>query len=181
MINNLSIVVYAFPMHMLTLLSVDEIWLLRYVNWSTNFRGLALKKSGNGFILFKIHKICFIHVYTESNASCCLLQAIFQGFSLGRCICKKSPHNNRCMALISYFINHLNKQDILGTTENYLISNVFLWTSTYGHAGVGCLVRTYIHHLCVDTGCSLEDMHGVLDIRDRWQERVWEFYALSMT
>ena len=38
MIDNLSIVVNAFSMHMLTSLSV-----VRYINWSTNFRGLPLK------------------------------------------------------------------------------------------------------------------------------------------
>ena len=43
MIINLSIVVHAFPMHMMTLLSVDEILLPRYVNCSTNFRGWSLK------------------------------------------------------------------------------------------------------------------------------------------
>ena len=41
MIDNLF-AVHAFPMHILTLLSVDEM-LSRYVNWSTNFRGLSLK------------------------------------------------------------------------------------------------------------------------------------------
>ena len=40
MINNLSIAVRAFTLCMLTLLSVDEILLLRYVNLSTNFRSL---------------------------------------------------------------------------------------------------------------------------------------------
>ena len=39
-INNLSIAVHSFPMCILTLLSVDEILLLRYINWSTNFIGL---------------------------------------------------------------------------------------------------------------------------------------------
>ena len=43
MTDNLSIAVHAFPMHMLTSLSVDEILLLRCVNRSTNFRGLPLK------------------------------------------------------------------------------------------------------------------------------------------
>ena len=38
MVDNLSIVVHALPMHILTSLSVDEILLPRYMNWSTNFR-----------------------------------------------------------------------------------------------------------------------------------------------
>ena len=40
---DLSIAVYAFPMCMLTSLLVSEILLLRYVNMSTNFRGLLVK------------------------------------------------------------------------------------------------------------------------------------------
>ena len=41
--DNLSIAVHTFTRYMLTPLSVDKILLLRYVNWSTNFRGLSLK------------------------------------------------------------------------------------------------------------------------------------------
>ena len=40
LVFNLSRVVHAFPRHMLTLLSVEEILLTKYVNWSTNFRNL---------------------------------------------------------------------------------------------------------------------------------------------
>ena len=43
MINNLSTAVNALLMRMLTSLSADEILLSRYVNWSNNFIGLALK------------------------------------------------------------------------------------------------------------------------------------------
>ena len=43
MISNLSIAVHTFPMHMLASLSVDEILLPKYVNWSTNFRGGQFK------------------------------------------------------------------------------------------------------------------------------------------
>ena len=39
-----SITVHAFLMHILLLLTNDEILLLRYVNWSANFRGLPHKK-----------------------------------------------------------------------------------------------------------------------------------------
>ena len=40
MVVNLLMTVHALPMRVLTLISVDEILLLRYMNWSTNFRGL---------------------------------------------------------------------------------------------------------------------------------------------
>ena len=41
MTGNLLIEVYAFHMHVLTMLSVDEILLPRHVNWITNFRGVS--------------------------------------------------------------------------------------------------------------------------------------------
>ena len=37
MVDNLLIAVYAFSMHMLILLSVNEMLFPRYVKWSTNF------------------------------------------------------------------------------------------------------------------------------------------------
>ena len=43
-IINLSTVVHALPMHVLTLLSFDEILLPRYMNWSNNFRGLSFNQ-----------------------------------------------------------------------------------------------------------------------------------------
>ena len=41
---NLLIAVRALSMHLLMLLSVDEILLPRYVNWCTNFRGLPFQE-----------------------------------------------------------------------------------------------------------------------------------------
>ena len=38
-----------------------------------------------------------------------------------------------------------------------------------------------IHHLCTDTGCSLEDLQVALDDRDRWQETVREHLSVSTT
>ena len=40
MIDNQSTAVHGLPMRILTALSVDEILLSRYINWSTNFSGL---------------------------------------------------------------------------------------------------------------------------------------------
>ena len=53
-----------------------------------NFQSLA-SLSGDGPILFKTYGVCFIWVHVETNASCCLLQAMLQKFSLGRCIWEK--------------------------------------------------------------------------------------------
>ena len=51
------------------------------------------------------------------------------------------------------------------------------WTSSHGLASVGWPARTYLHQLCADTGCSLEDRLGVMDDRDEWRERVREIRA----
>ena len=44
MVVNQSIALHVFPTRMLTSLSVDEIWLPRYMNWFTNFRGLPVNE-----------------------------------------------------------------------------------------------------------------------------------------
>ena len=58
--------------------------LLRYMNVFTNFIS-----GEDGTILIKTLELCFICVHEETNASCCLLQAMQQKYSLSKCICKK--------------------------------------------------------------------------------------------
>ena len=55
--------------------------------------------------------------------------------------------------------------------------DIFLWTPSYGRAKVGWPAKTYIQQFCADTGYRLEDLPGVIDNRDRWQERIWEICA----
>ena len=43
-------------------------------------------------------------------------------------------------------------------SRDELISDLLLWTRTYGWAKAGWPARTYIHQLCGDTGCSPEDL-----------------------
>ena len=43
-------------------------------------------------------------------------------------------------------------------SRDELISDVHLWTPTYGQAKAGRPARTYIQQLCEDTGCSSEDL-----------------------
>ena len=68
MINNLSIAIHAFPMYILTLLSVDEILLPRYVNWSINFKDLQSSVEMASFCLK--HSTLF---YLSSRTGQCLL------------------------------------------------------------------------------------------------------------
>ena len=43
-------------------------------------------------------------------------------------------------------------------SKDELISDVLLWTPTYGCAKAGRPARTYIQQLCEDTGCNPEDL-----------------------
>ena len=56
-------------------------------------------------------------------------------------------------------------------SRDKLSSNILLWTSSHGHAGVGRPTRTYLQQLRTDTGCSLEDLSEAIEDRDKWRER----------
>ena len=62
-----------------------------------------------------------------------------------------------------------------------LISDVLLWTRTYGRAKAGRPTRTYIQKLCKDTGCSPEDLPEAMNDREKWRERVRDIRATSTT
>ena len=58
------------------------------------------------------------------------------------------------------------------TTGEAKINSWILWIPpTYGHASIGQPIGTYVHQLCADPGCSLEDLPGAMDDRDRWRDR----------
>ena len=54
-------------------------------------------------------------------------------------------------------------------------------TPTYGHISVGWPAKIYIHQLCAETGCWLEDMPGVITYRDEWWEREKGIHVLTHT
>ena len=58
-----------------------------------------------------------------------------------------------------------------------LISDVLLWTPTYGRAKAGRPARTYIQQLCEDTRCSPEDLPEVMNDREKWRGRVRDIRA----
>ena len=62
-----------------------------------------------------------------------------------------------------------------------LISDVLLWTPTYGWAKAGRPAQTYIQQLCEDTGCSPEDLPEAMNDREKWRERVKDIYASGTT
>ena len=66
-------------------------------------------------------------------------------------------------------------------SKDKLKSNLLQWTSTYGHTSIGQLAKICIHPLCVDTGCHLEDLPGVMANRDGWQVRVKGIHAVGLS
>ena len=53
-------------------------------------------------------------------------------------------------------------------TRDELIRDVLLWTPTYGRAKARRPAKTYIQQLCVDMGCSPEDLPEAMNDREKW-------------
>ena len=66
-------------------------------------------------------------------------------------------------------------------SRDELISDLLLWTPTYGRAKAGRPARTYIQQLCEDTGCNPEDLLEAMNDREKWRERVRDICASGMT
>ena len=66
-------------------------------------------------------------------------------------------------------------------SKDELISDVLLWTPTYGCAKAGRPARTYIQQLCEDTGCNPEDLPEAMNDREKWRERVRDIRAGGTT
>ena len=66
-------------------------------------------------------------------------------------------------------------------SRDELISDVLLWTPSYGQAKVGWPVRTYIQQQCENTGCGSGDLPEAMNDREKWWERVRDIHAYGMT
>ena len=66
-------------------------------------------------------------------------------------------------------------------SKDELISDVLLWTPTYGQAKAGRPARTYVQQLCEDAGCSPEDLPKAMNDREKWRERVRDIRAGGTT
>ena len=62
-------------------------------------------------------------------------------------------------------------------SRDEFISDVLLWTPTYGQARAGQPARTYIQQLCEDTGCSPEDQLAAMNDWEKWREGVKDIRA----
>ena len=61
------------------------------------------------------------------------------------------------------------------------LSDVLLWTPLHGWAKAGRPARNYIQQLCVDTGCSPEDLQEAMNDRVEWRERIRDVRAGGRT
>ena len=66
-------------------------------------------------------------------------------------------------------------------SRDELISDVLLWTLSYGRAKAGRLAWTYIQQLCEDSGCSPDDVPEAMKDREKWWERVRDILASGTT
>ena len=66
-------------------------------------------------------------------------------------------------------------------SRDELISDVLLWTPTYGRARAGRPARTYIQQLCEHMGCSLEDLPEAMNDWEKWRQRVGDIRVSGMT
>ena len=66
-------------------------------------------------------------------------------------------------------------------SKDELISDVLLWTPTYGQAKAGRPAPTYIQQLWEDTGCNPEDLPEAINNREKWRERVRDIRAGGTT
>ena len=66
-------------------------------------------------------------------------------------------------------------------SRDELISDVLLWTPTYGRAKAGRPTRTYIQQLCEDTGYSSEDLTEAMNDWEKWRERVRDIRTSGTT
>ena len=62
-------------------------------------------------------------------------------------------------------------------SRDELIRDVHLWTLSYRRLKAGRPARTYILQLCVDTGCSPEDLPETMNHSEKWRERVRDICA----
>ena len=73
---------------------------------------------------------------------------------------------------IMFFTGHPSKYRtrlVPFNLDHELISDVLLWTPSQGWAKAERPALTYIQQLCVDTGCSLEDLLEAMNDKEGWQ------------
>ena len=66
-------------------------------------------------------------------------------------------------------------------SKEEIVSDVLLWTPSYGQTKAGRPARTFIQQLCDDTGCNPEALPEAMNDRETWRERVRDIHASGTT
>ena len=93
---------------------------------------------------------------------------------------KQQPYGHLLPITKTIKIRRTKREGHCWRSRDELISDVLLWTPSYGQAMAGRPVRTYIQQLCADTECSSEDLLEAMDDREGWRERVRDICADSV-
>ena len=99
----------------------------------------------------------------QKNAACCFRQNQ-----------EATPHKTAAVRpLASHLINHPRRSryaEHCWICKEKPISDLLWQRSMHGHTSVDRPANIYLHQLCADTGCSLEDQLGAIDDRDGWRQ-----------
>ena len=66
-------------------------------------------------------------------------------------------------------------------SKDEIVSDVLLWTPTYGQSKAGRPARTFIQQLCDDTGCNPQDLPNAMNDRETWRERVRDYILTELS
>ena len=70
---------------------------------------------------------------------------------------------------------------MLGITEEVKKNSEVTFSYGLLHMDTPVLTSKYLHQLCADTGCILENLLGAMGDKDGWHERAMEPCGISMT
>ena len=98
-----------------------------------------------------------------------------------RAILNKSRRQHPTKSQLYGHLPPITKTIQVRRTKDEHISDVLLWTPTYGRAKAGRPAQTCIQQLCEDTGCSPEDLLEAMNDREKWWEKVRNIRAGGTT
>ena len=174
MSNNLSIALQIIVRWILMSYLLDETLLLRYVRWSTNYRGPPFRLAVVSILLYW----CTTWTLTKR------LEKKLDGnyTRMLRAILNKSWRQHPTRHQLYGHLPPITKTIQVRRTrhaghcwrsKDELISDVLICTPTYGQAKAGRPARTYIQQLCEDT--------EAMNDREKWRESVRDIRAGGTT
>ena len=94
---------------------------------------------------------------------------------------KHKPYGHLPPITITIKVRQIKHAGHCWRSRDELISDVLLWTPSYGQAKAGWQAQTYIQQLCEDMGCSSEDLPEAMNDREKWREKVRDIRADGTT